>query len=488
MQSSSRTVLALLLLAGCAAAPQSSSSNAADLAISNVAVIDVRDGRILPGQTVLIKGNRIAAIADASRVRIAMPARVIDGTGKYLIPGLLDMHVHLTLSGRPTQIELPLFVAHGITGVRVMGADCRRPAPGQDACLETHRDWQKRIEAGELEGPRLLALASWPVNGAQGVTDSMPAFFKATTAEDGRQLARYFKQRGVDLIKIYNGVSRAGYLGLSEEARKLNLPFAGHEPTSLSAIELSDAGQKSIEHSRIFLFNCFPGADSMRKGLLRLPQTALRRRMVDEYDAGTCAEVFSTFARNRTYITPTHLTRRMDALAHDSAFRQDPRMKLIPPLQRLRWLVDANQMVASDSSAAGRRGFMDFYRKGLELTNAAYRAGVPVMLGTDAGDSYVFPGASVHDELEELVKAGLSPAEALKAATLAGIEYLGRTADLGTLEAGKLADAVLLDQNPLENITNTRRIQGVLINGRYYDRARLDQMMAEVEANANRQQ
>jgi imidazolonepropionase-like amidohydrolase len=144
-------------------------------------------------------------------------------------------------------------------------------------------------------------------------------------------------------------------------------------------------------------------------------------------------------------------------------------------------------MVASDSSAAGRRAFMDFYRKGLELTNAAYRAGVPVMLGTDAGDSFVFPGASVHDELEELVKAGLSAAEALKAATLTGVEYLGRTADLGTLESGKLADAVLLDQNPLQNIANVRRIHGVLLNGRYYDRARLDQMLAEVEATANRQ-
>ena len=487
MQSSGRIVFTLLLLSGCAVAPQSSSSNAADLAISNVAVVDVQSGRVIPGQIVLIKGNRIAAIADASRVRVAMPARVIDGRGKFLIPGLLDMHVHLTLSGRPTQIEFPLFVAHGITGVRVMGADCRRPVPGQDGCLEAHRDWQKRIEAGELVGPRLLALASWPVTGAAGVTDSMPAFFKATTAEDGRQLARYFKQRGVDLIKIYQGISRDGYLGLTEEARRLSLPFAGHEPSMFSALELSNAGQGSIEHSRIFLLNCFPGADSLRKGLLRLPQTVLRRRMVDENDARVCSEVFSTFARNRTYITPTHLTRRMDAFAHDSAFRQDPRMKLIPPVQRLRWILDANQMVASDSSAAGRRSFMDFYRKGLELTNAAFRAGVPVMLGTDAGDSFVFPGASVHDELEELVKAGLSPAEALKAATVTGIEYLGRTAELGTLEAGKLADAVLLDQNPLENIANTRRIQGVLINGRYYDRARLDQMLAEVEANANRQ-
>ncbi|MEX2284468.1 MAG: amidohydrolase family protein [Gemmatimonadota bacterium] len=412
-------ILAVVLVAGCAGSNRADSSNAADLAITNLTVVDVENGRIIPEQVVLIKGNRITVVADAARVRFAMPARVIDGTGKYMMPGLWDMHAHLTLSGRPTTIELPLFVAHGVTGVRVMGANCRRPAPGLSGCLEAHRDWQQKIERGELIGPRLVALASWPVNGSAGITDSMPPYFKAVTTDDGRQLARYFKQRGVDFIKIYNAVPRAGYLGLADEARKLDLPFAGHEPSTLSAIELSNAGQKSIEHSRAFLMNCFPGADSMRKGLLRLPQTVLRRRMVDEYDARTCA-------------------------------------------------------------------VMDFYRKGLELTNAAYRAGVPIMLGTDAGDSFVFPGASVHDELVELVTAGLSPAEALKAATLSGAEYLGRTADFGAVEPGRFADLLLLDANPLADIRNTRRLHMVLLGGRVFDRQALDALLASVEAEVKR--
>ena len=194
----------------------------------------------------------------------------------------------------------------------------------------------------------------------------------------------------------------------------------------MSAIELSNAGQGSVEHSRVFLLNCWPGADSLREGLLKLPPTVVRRRMIDEYDPTICAEVFRTFARNRTYITPTLRTRKWDAFADNADYRRDPRLKYIPLISQMAWNGDANRMVASDSSAAGRRAFMDFYLRGRSLTNEAFRAGVPVMVGTDAGDSYVFAGSSVHDELDELVAAGLSPAEALRAATLAGAEYLGQ--------------------------------------------------------------
>jgi hypothetical protein len=203
--------------------------------------------------------------------------------------------------------------------------------------------------------------------------------------------------------------------------------------------------------------------------------------MVDEYDPKICAEVYQTFAKNGTYITPTHGTRKMDAFADDSDYRRDPRMKYIPLPQQMNWLLDANRMVATDSSPAGRRSYMEFYRKGLELTNAAYRAGVPVMLGTDAGDSFIVPGASVHDELGELVQAGLSPAEALRAATLSGAVYLGRTSDFGTVAPGRVADLVLLDANPLETISNSRRIHAVVFNGRVLDRRALDSLLAGVE-------
>ena len=466
------------LLAGCASAPRSGPVTEADLVITHVAVVDVERGRLLPDYAALIKGDRIITVAPTARVRFASTARVIDGTGKYLMPGLWDMHAHLGNSGNPLLIELPLFTAHGVTGIRVMGAP--HDLPG----LARLRQLQTATATGTLIGPRVLAFATWAVNGEAGIPDTLPPFFKARTRDEGRALAQYFKQSGYDFIKIYTNVSRDGFLGLAEEARRINLPFAGHEPTSLSAIELSNAGQKSIEHSRIFLFNCFPGADSLQKGLLRLTGTVLRRRMVDEYNGGTCGEVFRTFVRNGTYITPTHVTRRMDAFADDAAYRNDARMKYVPGRQRMAWLADAGRMVASDPSSAGRRAYMDLYRKGLSLTNDAYRAGVQIILGTDAGDSFVFPGSSVHDELGELVKAGLSPAEALRAATLTSATYFGRTADFGTVQAGRFADLVLLDANPLDDIGNSRRIRAVFQGGKSFDRAALDSMLTRAERAA----
>jgi hypothetical protein len=467
------------LLTGCAGVPHGSPAIDVDLAITHVAVIDVERGRVVENRDVLIKGDRIVDVVRSGHARLASTALVVDGTRRFLMPGLLDMHVHL--GDDPTHLTFPLFLAHGVTGVRVMSADRPSATPLETRGLDRHRDWQARIDAGTLAGPRLLALASWPVNGTSGITASMPAFYNARTRAEGQQLARYFKERGFDLIKIYNNIPREGYLGLAEEARALHLPFAGHEPASLSAVEISNAGQRSIEHSRIFLFNCFPGADSLRKGLLHVSGTVRRRRMVDEYDPKACANVFRTFARNGTYITPTHVTRRMDALADDSAYRHDARLKYIPLGQQADWFADADNMVASDPSDAGRASYMDFYRKGLALTNEAYRAGVPVMLGTDASDTYVFPGSSAHDELAELVKAGLSPAEALRAATLSGATYLSRTADLGTVQAGRYADLVLLDANPLVDIANSRRIHAVVMNGRLFQRAALDSMLTAVE-------
>ncbi len=457
---------------------------AADLAITHVAVVDAAGNRVRPDQTILISSGRITRIAPAAQLSGSGSSRVIDGTGKYVIPGLLDMHAHLAVNMRPTEIDLPLFVANGITGLRVMNADCKQPAPGLKSCLEHYKSLQEDIDQGKLLGPRLLALGSWAVNGTSGVTDSMPKFFKAANAEDGRQLARYFKERGVDFIKVYDGISRDGFLALADEARKLNMPFGGHEPRGVSAIDISNAGQRSIEHSRIFLLNCFSGADSMRQRLLTLPGTAMRRRMVDGYDPAICADVFRTFAKNRTYITPTHGTRKMDAFADDSAYRHDERLKYVPTLQQFGWNLDANRMIASDSSPAGRKSYMDFYRKGLELTGAAYRAGVPVMVGTDSNDSFVFPGFSVHDELEELIKAGLTPAQALAAATRSGAEYLGRTNDLGSVDVGRVADLVLLDANPLTDIRNTRRIHAVVLAGRYYARPALDSLLSSAEAAA----
>jgi hypothetical protein len=411
-------------------------------------------------------------------------AQIIDGTGKFLMPGLWDMHAHLFERRGAADIDMPLLVANGVTGVREMGSDCVASATLGD-CLAQRRTWQRRIEAGELLGPRLLALSSWPVDGPRGLPNGVPDFFGAVTSEQGRQLARFFSDRKVDFIKIYGNIPRDGFFGLSDEARKLGLPVVGHEPLSVSAIEASSAGMKTFEHARVFLFNCFPGAAEFR-GLdsNASPNTTWRRRMIDEYDPKICADVFSTFVRNGTRYVPTHLTRKMDAFADDPMYRNDPRSRYIPKATWKAWNDDADGMIAADRSPQGRKAMMDFYKKGLEITGAAHKAGVKVMVGTDNGDSYILPGFAVHDEIQELVKAGLTPAEALKAATWNGAEFLGQLDTSGSIEAGKWADLILLNANPLIDARNTQSIAAVILRGRYLDRATLDQLLAGAETAA----
>jgi hypothetical protein len=456
------------------------------IVFTRATVIDVKNGQPRPDMTLVVVGNRIATLGKAGTVRPPTDAQVIDATGKYLIPGLWDMHLHFA------PWETPLLVANGVTGIREMGSDCH-PAFSERDCLAEVRLWQKRIEGGEL-GPRLLALSSWPVmarsrwppKGPRGLAEDLPAFYAANTAEQGRQLARYFAERKVDFIKVSGHLPREGFLALAAEARRLSLGIAGHEQLAVNAIEASDAGMKSVEHARVFLFNCFPGAEAFARTGLNEPDTKWRRRMVDEFDAKTCREVFRAFVRHDTRYVPTHLSRKMDAFADDPAFREDSRSKYIPRARWKSWNEEADTMVKQDPSAEGRKAMRDFYTKGLEITGMAHRAGVKVMFGTDSAGSYIFPGFAVHDELQELVKAGLTPAEALKAATWGGAEFLRRTSESGSVETGKLADLVLLDANPLNDIRNTETIAAVVLNGHYMDRSALDQLLRAAEEAAKR--
>jgi hypothetical protein len=185
--------------------------------------------------------------------------------------------------------------------------------------------------------------------------------------------------------------------------------------------------------------------------------------------------------RYRTWYVPTHVTRRMDAFADDPVFRNDARSRYIPKTRWTEWNADADRMVALDPSPEGRRVMRGFYEKGLAITGRAHAAGVNIVLGTDAGDSFVFPGSSVHDELGEFVKAGLTPAQALAAATLRAAVFLGRDQDYGSVAVGKRADLVLLGANPLERIEHTRRIDAVIVGGRVLGRADLDGLLAGVE-------
>ena len=386
--------LALLPAGGPPAGVCAQAVEPARLAITGVNVVDVSAGTVLANRTVVLDGSRVRSI-DAG----APPAgaTLINGTGRFLIPGLWDMHVHLR-DARAPDLLMPQFIAHGVTGVRDMASDCDGAPAATAVCAIQMREWQTQIEAGGMLGPRILALSSFVVN---------PPWDFQATEERIRQVVQRIRAQGVDLIKIYYRLSPEAFGWLMDEATKQGLDVGGHIPIRITATDVSNAGLRSLEHARDFLFDCFPGSTEFRRtARSQNPPMDVMRAMVEQHDVAQCDAVFRTFVRNGTWYVPTHVTRRMDAFADDSTFRNDPRSKYIPKPMWQAWNADADRMVALDPSPDGRRIVRGFYEKGLAITGRAHAAGMNIVLGTDAGDSFVFPGSSVHDELGELVKAG----------------------------------------------------------------------------------
>jgi Amidohydrolase family len=432
---------------------------AGQLALRGITIIDVRAGRLVPEQTIIINAGRIRQIGTMADLRVPAGAEVRDGAGKYVIPGLWDMHSHFD------EQDLPQYLAYGVTGVRAMG-DCN------PTCLSAKREWQRRIETGQMVGARIVALSSFPVIGPPSVDRREPSFAKAATADEARQLVRYFKEQGVDFIKVYTYISRESYLALMDEARRVGLPVAGHRPASVSLIELSEAGQRSVEHAHTqdFLLPCRPADAPPLAGGATAENV---RRLVNEVDPALCDGIFRTFVKNGTWWTPTLLTGRREAYVEetvDQISSGHPRYSSLTAAERERMLTNLRGQMARLPADARRQ----IYAKKLEITLRGYRAGVRVLVGTDTP----FAGSSLHEELNELVAAGLTPAEVLKAATFDAAEFQGRTADFGSIETGQRADMVVLNANPLAAIQNALKIDSVILGGRYLDRTALDALLS----------
>jgi imidazolonepropionase-like amidohydrolase len=408
------------------------------LVFVHVTVIDATGAAAQPDLTVVITGDLITAIG--KRVDVPPPenAQIVDATGKFLIPGLWNMHVHWE-----DKDYLPLFIANGVTGVRIMWG------------MPLHHEWRKEIEHGSLLGPRLL-IASTIVDGPNPV---WPGSDTAGNAAEGRQAVIKARQDGADFVKVYSRLPRDAYFAIADEAKKQGLPFEGHVPDSVSVEEASAAGQKSIEHLTGVLSAC-----SSR----------------DTYDPVKAKAVFAAFKTNRTWQCPTLTVLRLSA--SDPSITNDDRVKYMPAEVRLYW--NGRGDSRAEKSPAEMAARKKYFQRQLEMVGAMQRGGVDIIAGTDTENPYCFPGFSLHDELGWLVQAGLTPMEALQAATRNAARFMGRENELGTVQQGKLADLILLDANPLNDITNTRKINAVVYGGRLFPKSSLDEMLAKVEALA----
>jgi len=461
-----RFILCLFaLLACCVLHAQPAKSS--DLVVQNVTIIDVTGGALLSHRTVLLRDGKIADITEAGAERGGKRAVHVNGTGKFLIPGLWDMHVHMVFGEwfpHGKEITVPLFIANGITGVRDMGSE-----------LEVLQQWRKEIEAGTLIGPRIVMAGPM----LDGPKPRFPSSIAISTPEDGRRAVDDLKRRGVDFIKLQSLIPRDAVFAIADEARKQNITFVGHVPDSVRASEMSNAGQKSFEH----LIGIFEGSSPMEDEFIKGNKN--ETKFLASYDPKRAAELFVLLAKNQTWQCPTLVWERGGNLIDLSDFAHDPRAKYVPASWKdVTWkrFTEAVVHEFNVDDLATRHRFVD---KELEVVKEMHHAGVPFLAGTDTPPGvYIFPGFSLHEELHRFVAAGFSPLEALQTATLNPAKFLGKEDQLGTIDKGKMADMVLLDANPLEDIRNTQKIAGVVVNGRYLSRAELDKMLAGVEAAA----
>jgi imidazolonepropionase-like amidohydrolase len=451
------------------------------IAIAHVTVIDTIGARAQFDQTVIITGATIAALGPATQVKPPKDAQVIDARGKFLIPGLWDMHVHLAgVSADPSwskQVLLPLLLANGITGVRDMGGD-----------LETLLSWKRDVESGALLGPHIAASGPWLAGGGK----KSPEQFPVANAEEARAAVRELKQRGADFIKILTLPSRESFFAVADESKKQGLIFVGHVPNVITAFEASDTGMRSIEHIVYseLAYDCSGREDELRKAAAEAREkrdskalASISMQAIDTYSPEKAAALWARFKRNGTWVVPTlaSIAAILPPKMTPEQQANDSQLDFVPESLRKQWdpRLPGNQMSAEDQSWWTKQFANDY-----KLAGEMHRAGVLMLAGSDSLDRFVFPGESLHKELELLQDDGFTPMQALQSATRDAARFLGREKEFGSIAVGQPADLVLLDADPSENIFNTRKISAVIRGGAYFDRAALDKLLAQARAAA----
>jgi imidazolonepropionase-like amidohydrolase len=449
-------------LSACLAAAQE--VPAAGFAIRHVTVINVATGVELKDQTVRIQGSRIASVAPTQDADAALPG-ALDAHGGYLIPGLWDMHVHVH-----DRDELPIYIANGVTGIRIMSGERDEAALRADL-------------ARQPTSPEIY-LASAIVDGSPPV---WPGSIVVKKPADARRAVDEIKSSGADFVKVYNRIPRDAYFALADEARQQHIDFEGHVPEAISAQEASAAGQRSIEHLTGIALGCSSRqerlmADTERAEFFR-DRLRLQAEGFQSFDNARCQALFDEFKRNHTWQVPTLSVLQLWGRLDDSKFLNDRRQAYIDRKFRDRWQeriqFQMRHWNRSEFEMARR-----LFRAEEQMVGLMFRAGVPLLAGTDAMNPYCFPGFSVHDELAMMVESGLTPLAALQAATINPATFLGKTADLGTVESGKIANLVLLAADPLADIHNTNQIRAVWLEGKYFDASALAQMLETAREGA----
>jgi imidazolonepropionase-like amidohydrolase len=468
------------------------------LVLNGVTVVDTADGSLAPGMSILADGGRIVRVAPTGTLAPDASAEAVDATGKFVVPGYLDMHAHPLGEADPTG-DLALMLANGVTGFRQM--------QGSSDLLEQRRDGTLPLT---LDAPALLAMPGQiltPLN--------------ARNAEAAAATVREQAAEGADFIKVGLARPEAFFAALAEAGRS-GIPVAGHVPADVDVVAASADGMRSIEHlgpANGLLVACSSDEAELRKDAPRIPgllgglpfripfadalvgflirdriinpaagagdrELARIRRAVATYSDRKCRQAAASFAANGTWHVPTLIRLRSSQLAFEPELRDDSNLRYVDRSTVERW-AEVTRRFEEELSPEDEQTLRDAYALALELVRLMDAQGVKMMAGSDAvGAGWLVPGFSLHREFDELEKAGLSPLRVLQMATRNGAEFLGRTSSMGSVEPGKDADLVLLDANPIESVQNLHRIHAVVRSGFYRDRADLEALKARVESRA----
>jgi imidazolonepropionase-like amidohydrolase len=479
-------VLVAGLLAACAGGPGSPIHHIErGTVLRNVVVVDTRQGTLSPGRAVAWEGGVIRQVLADHQVRVAAGVTTVDGQGRYLVPGYVDMHTHALGGPEAGQGAWPLFVAHGVTGIREMS--------GSEPAVQAARRHNAARREGRLLAPEIVAIP--------GDLLAAPVPPEVAVAQVRRQ-----KAYGADFIKVVNATP-ASVLAVLQEAQRLQLRVAGHLPSGVDTLTAVQAGWGSIEHLGAgmgHLLDCSTEAAGIRQALRsgqgapavpptpegvvspmlgRALDAPFFQRVLDTLDPTACDALASRIAGSTTWEVPTLVRLRSMLRSDDAAWRVQPSLAYVPPPTRALWARLADRYTAT-TPAAARESFARYYDGDRRFVGLLARQGAKLLAGSDVGGIWLVPGASLHDEFGELASAGLTPLQVLQSTTLNPAAFLGREADMGTIDAGKRADLVLLEADPLQSVSHLSRVHAVVVNGRLLTRAHLDALLKQAADHA----
>ncbi|MEI6741484.1 MAG: amidohydrolase family protein, partial [Gemmatimonadaceae bacterium] len=416
--------------------------------LTHATVIDPDSPRSRRDQTIVVRGTRIAAVGPSASTPVPPGARVVNATGKFVIPGLWDMHVHTDVPGG--RAMLPLYIAHGVTGVRDMNGR-----------LEVVRGLQREVTAGTLVGPRMVVSGPFLVGRPLPPELGIPSYLVRDSASAVAAVTAVAAS-GADFLKVHNGIPAEAYRVVAAEARRHGMVFAGHVAAPTTVEQAAASGQRSQEHLYAFTNPCTGAESAVVAAALPIQQFVM----------GACtsasqAGVYAAIARHRTWVTPTLIVQELVAKMRPTIVAGDQTAQFYSEamMQRVAMEMELPPTPPPSAIAAGAM----LFRKRMQVVRGLHAAGVPLLGGTDSPLAAGGPGASLVGELRYLVAAGLSPREALRTVTTEPARYFA-TDSVGAVAPGQLADLVVLDADPLTDIGHVARVDVVVANGRVYDR------------------